>query len=401
MKKAVIFLTLLVVFLSTGIFQVKHAAAEEDQTCADIDDVNQKSTCLNDLIAKYQKQLSEAKGQEKTLKSQLAFIDTQNKVTELKIAEAKNQIAKLEKEIEDLATRITRLSATVDELSQVLLNRIVQTYKYGNYSAIDLFFSSNGFSDLLGKVKYVSVAQANDKKVLYQLQATKSTYNDQKLDKQSRQAQQEKLKKDLDRYQLQLVDQKKNKEELLKITQNNEAVYQDKIRAAQEEQNAILAILSGQGNETVIGPISKGALIGTMISGRSACSSGTHLHFEVHQGDAIQDPNNFLSNISYSYANNDGGQDAGPVSPHGSWDWPLDPQIIITQGFGMTPYARAGAYNGGPHTGIDMYTSSGLIIKAVRDGMLSRGGIRCGSGSLNYKKIDHSDGSLSYYLHVL
>lgn len=401
MKKIASFFILLITLLSTSIFLIQPILAEEDQTCANIDDANQKSSCLNDLITKYQKQLNDAKGQEKTLKSQLAYIDTQNKITELKEAQAKNQIAKLDQEIKDLSTRITRLSATLDDLSQVLLNRIVQTYKYGNYSAIDLFFSSKGFTDLLSKVKYVSVAQANDKKVLYQLQATKITYNDQKVDKESRQAQQEKLKKDLEKYQAQLSDQQKSKEELLRITQNDEATYQAKIRAAQEEQNAILAILSGQGNEVAIGPISKGAFIGTMISGRSACSSGTHLHFEVHQGGSIQDPNNFLSNTSYTYANNDGGQDAGSISPHGSWDWPLDQQIMITQGFGMTPYARAGAYNGGPHTGIDMYTSSGLGIKAVKDGTLSRGGIACGSGTLYYKKVDQSDGTTSYYLHVL
>jgi len=399
MKKVVLFWIFLIILLSTIIFP-NNLVYADDTDCTNISDPGQKSTCLNDLIAKYQKQLNDAKGQEKTLKSQLIFIDTQAKVTELKMKEAENQIAKLDHEIIDLATRIVRLSSTVDELSKVLLNRIVETYKYGNYSAIDLFFASNGFSDLINKVKYISVAQANDKKVLYQLQATKTTYNDQKVDKQTRQAQQEKLKKDLKVYQGQLDEQKKSKEDLLRITKNDEAIYQDKIRAAQQEQSAIFAILRGQGSEVPMGPVSKGASVGYMISGRSACSSGTHLHFEVNKG-GIQDPNNFLSNSSFSYAAGDSGQDAGPISPHGSWDWPLDSQVMITQGYGMTPYARAGAYNGGSHTGIDMYSSSGLRVKAVLDGTLSKGGIACGSGTLYYKKVDHGDGTTSYYLHVL
>jgi len=186
---------------------------------------------------------------------------------------------------------------------------------------------------------------------------------------------------------------------LLRITKNDEAIYQDKIRAAQQEQNAILAITQGHGNEITIGLINKGSVIGSMISGRSACSSGTHLHFEVHQGNTIQDPNNFLLNTNFSYMISD--NDAGSISPHGSWEWPLNSQIMISQGYGMTPYARAGAYNGGPHTGIDMYSSSGLIVKAVRDGTLSKGGIACGNGTLYYKKVDHGDGTFSYYLHVL
>jgi len=364
------------------------------------DEVSDKLADIQKQINELQKQLDGARTQEKTLKSQLSYIDTQTKLTQLKVDETTTQIAKLDQEISDLSTRITRLSSTVDNITQVLLYRITQTYKFGNITSVDLLFSSRGFSDLLNRIKYVQVAQENDKKVLYQLQATKATYNDQKVDKKSRQEQQEKLKKDLERYQLQLVDQKKGKEELLKITQNNEAVYQAKIRAAQEEQNAILAILSGKGHEVPEGPTTKGSTVGYIIYGKSACSSGTHLHFEVHQNGSIQDPNNFLSNTSFSYSDNDGGGSEGAISPHGSWDWPLSGNIYISQGYGMTPYARAGAYNGSPHTGIDMYSSS-LIVKAVGDGSLSKGGIPCGGGTLNYKKVDHGDGTVAYFLHVL
>ena len=148
-------------------------------------------------ISELQSQLDTARGQEKTLKSQLTFIDTQTKLTQAKVEETKFQIEKLEKEITDLSTRIVRLSGTMDTITQVLLTRIVETYKFGDFSAVDLFFSSHGFSDLFTRMKYIQVAQANDKKVLYQLQATKATYNDQKVDRESRQAQPEKLKSDL------------------------------------------------------------------------------------------------------------------------------------------------------------------------------------------------------------
>lgn len=248
MKKAVFLFFFFSILLSSAVFLAQPVFAEEDN-CNSVPD-DKKSVCLNDLIAKYQKQLRDAQGQEKTLKSQLIFIDTQAKVTELKIAEAENQIAKLDHEITDLDTRIVRLSATVDELSQVLLNRIVETYKYGNYSAIDLFFSSNGFSDLINKVKYISVAQANDKKVLYQLQATKTTYNDQKVDKQTRQAQQEKLKKDLNAYQIQLEDQKKAKDKLLKDTQNDEETYQRLLSQAQAQLAAFSSFTASLGGAT-------------------------------------------------------------------------------------------------------------------------------------------------------
>lgn len=366
-------------------------------------DTDQHLKDLQDQISQLQSQLDEARGQEKTLKSQLDYIDAQAKLSQLKIDEANAQINKLEREIDDLTGRIGRLSTTVDSITQVLLGRIVQTYKYGEIDPIDLLFSSNGFSDLLTRFKYVQVAQANDKKVLYQLQATKATYNDQKNDRESRQQQMLVLKKNLESYQIQLDGQKKSKQELLRITQNNEATYQQKIRLAQQEQAAILAILNGGGNEVADGPIHKSDIIARVIVGPSPCSSGTHLHFEVHQNNSIQDPNNFLSSTSYQYGDSDGGKSEGAINPHGSWDWPFSLPIYISQGYGMTPYAQVGAYGGGPHTGIDMYQGSFVPtqVTAVHDGTLYTGGVTCNGGTLHYKKVDHGDGFSSYYLHVL
>ena len=67
----------------------------------------------------------------------------------------------------------------------------------------------------------------------------------------------------------------------------------------------------------------------------------------------------------------------------------------------MTPTALSGWYGGGPHTGIDMYSSASSAVIAVHDGTLYSGGISCGGGTLHYKKVDHGDGTSSYYLHIL
>lgn len=372
-------------------------------------DANQRLVCLDTAKNNCQKLLNNAQGQEKTLKSQLDYISAQTKLTELKMDEANTQIAKLDLEINDLSTRITRLSSTIDSMTQILLNRIIETYKYSDVTPVDLLFSSHGFSDMLTRLKYIQVAQENDKQVLYRLQATKATYHDQKSDKETRQTQQEKLKKDLEVYQIQLDSQEQQKAKLLAETKNSEAIYQAKITAAQQEAQAILAILNGQGNEVADGPVHTNDVIGHMIYGPSPCSGGTHVHFEVHQNNSIQDPNNYLASVSFQYLDNDGGKDEGAISPHGSWgDWPVFAPIAISQGFGMTPYATGALdgirhYNGGPHTGIDMITSTGsLAVKSVHDGTKYTGQLIgvCTGGPLHYMKVDHGDGISSYYLHV-
>lgn len=404
MKKLSLFL-LVFSFISFLFLRPVFADTTCDPSSCPNDDQDKRRICLLEQIDKCTAGLKEAQKQEKTLKSQLGLIDGQMQVTNLKIEETGLQIDKLKREISDLATRIDRIGVTLDTLSEMLLKRIVQTYKYNDtVSTFNLIFSSQNFADLIERLKYIQVAQAYEKQKLYELQATKLAYNDQKQDKQTRQAEAEKLSKDLENYKTQLDQQKQSKADLLRITQNDEAVYQKKILAAQQEQQAILAILNGQGNEVSDGHVNKGDTIGHYITGSSPCSGGTHLHFEVHQNNSIQDPNNFLASIGFQYVDKDGGADEGPISPHGSWDWPLSQPIEITQGFGMTPYARAGAYNGGPHTGIDMWTPPGLTaVKTVHDGTKYTGqlvGI-CRGGPLNYKKVDHGDGTSSYYMHVL
>ncbi|MCL4367109.1 hypothetical protein M1563_02980 [Patescibacteria group bacterium] len=248
MRQHILKRTFLLVYLVTllhGLFSLVSAP----QVFA-IDTNDPQYTALESQIQQLQSKLSDAKKQEKTLQNQLDYIDNQTKLTELKIQEAQYEISKLDQEIGDLNGRMDKITTTVDDLTQTLLSRIVSTYKQGDIDPLNLLFSSKGFSDAIDNLKYIQVAQAYNQDQLYQLQATKSFYNDQRTDKQTRQAQQQQLEVEMKTYQTQLDDQKKQKQALLDETKGNEATYQ-KLLAQAEAQLAAFESFTG-GNASIL-----------------------------------------------------------------------------------------------------------------------------------------------------
>ncbi|MFH0864163.1 MAG: hypothetical protein V1858_03690 [Candidatus Gottesmanbacteria bacterium] len=352
-----------------------------------------KINCWTDLITQTNKR-------EESLKNEIIKFNANIALTSAQIQKTQGEIVKLGEEIDELATKIGRLEESLGQLSNVLLERIIETYIRGNIKPIELLFSANGFSDFLTRLKYIRTVQSHDKKLMFDMQETKDDYTDQRQIREEKKIQQENLRLQLEKQKVLLAQQMKDKETLLEVTRNDERRYQDLLSAARAEQEALLRILAGQGEAAKVGDIKSGDSIGTIISGASPCSTGTHLHFEVVVSGSTTNPANYLKNISLSYDYNTGNIPEF-INPTGSWDWPVDEPIMIEQIYGMSYWARVlNYYNGSPHSGIDMVSKSSAKVKAVRDGILYRGGIACGGGTLPFVRVDQSDNIQTYYLHI-
>jgi len=384
-----IILPLLLLLMS----QISLAANLADCEKEDIaqDKVNECIDILSDKV-------SELGAQKKTLSTQIANFDNQIRLTQLKIADAQTKIAQLEKEISVLGFRIEYITDSVDRLEILLKERIVATYQQSFVSNLELLLTSKDFSDLILRVQYLRQVQENDKRILANLLQTKSSYANQKDERETKQAAIEENKNKLLGLKTSLDKQKTEKQAFLEVTKNDETRYQRLLAQAQAER----AIVFGGGTDIFIRDVNQGESIGSIASHSASpgCSTGAHLHFEVQKDNNLQNPNVYLKGANYSYSYPPEQYSYyGTVSPSGDLPWPLNEQIVIHQGYGAHTFAQS-FYSGGIHTGIDMDSGSSSV-KAVKNGKLYGGSYNCSSGKLYYAKVVHDDGLVTWYLHMV
>ena len=396
MKKTTIFAIFLLVILFSSSFGINSVYSQTDTpTPTPIPSTAPNTDALQQKIKEYEQKISDLKGQEKTLSSQISVMDNQIKLTEYRIEATQEQITSLILDIDTATKKISGLQEALDNLVEVLANRIVATYEVGTIQPFQILLTSNSASDFFKRLNYLKIAQEHDKKLVYDTQQAKVDYANQKVIFEEEKKKVEVLKKQLEDYTAQLNQEKQGKQKLLEDTKGNEANYQRLLAEARAEYQQIQGIVAGNGVEVEVGSVNQGETIATIISGSSCNSTGSHLHFTVSRNGSAENPFNYLKPVDYT---NDSGGDT--FNPSGSWDWPLDPPIDFNQGYGNTWFVRTyHAYSS--HNGIDI-TGSSSNIKAVKSGTLFRGSyVGNGGCSLRYVRVHQPDDGLdTFYLHV-
>lgn len=385
----------LVILIQPGFTEeeTESESASDDEVTVVDEELDTKKQEIEEL----EKKLNEIQGEKQTLASTISYLNGKIELTQAQIDRTQNQLRVLRKDISNLSLQIDQLDASLDAVSHLLLNRIRQTYIRSRITPVTALIASNNLGDLLRRYKYLQLTQKNDREVMYQMEATRVDYDQQKNIKVEKQAELDLLNAQLEIQQANLAQQQQEKEVLLELTRNDEKRFQSQLAEKRAELEAIQSIIAGKGDETEVGEVKVGDTIAEVIPGPSTCSSGAHLHFEVANSGTHRNPADYLSNKSVIWDN-------GPDTPFGfggSWPWPLNDSIRITQGYGMTFYAGTMRYYGGaPHTGIDMVNNSDYSVKSVSDGVLYRGSIPCRGGTLRYVRVEHSESLSSFYLHV-
>jgi len=387
-KILLVFLLGLSTFFSKNLINAQTSSIPECQ---------EKNLDSNQCIDYLKNKISEKQGQAKTLASQIAIMDNQIKLTEARIYATKQEISNLVLDIDITTKKIASLQEALNSLSEILLNRIVATYEAGMVKPFEILLSSRNASSYFSRLNYLEIAQSHDKRLIYDTQATKNDYTNQKKIFEDKKKKVENLKAQLEAYTSQLDLEKKSKQNLLVVTKNDESKYQQFLILAQAER----AVVFGGGVDSYLRDVNQGDAIGLIASHSVSpgCSSGSHLHFEVQKDGSVQNPNSFLKPVNYSYPPDYDQNYYGTVNPSGDLPWPLNEPIVIHQGYGSHGFAQS-FYVGGIHTGIDIDSSSSTV-KAIKAGKLYGGSYDCKNGKLYYAKVIHDAGLTTWYLHMI
>jgi len=322
-----------------------------------------KAEQLNDQIAVTNRQIG-------TLTGEITALDEKLDNTREEINLQNEKIGLLEKKIVFFKDKLGKTLSLLYRASRRNLMEVVITAVSFSEVANEVQYSGNLSSEIGSSIRGLDDSKQELEEARNDLRELEDEYatdlNQQKIQKQGLESQK--------RYKALLLARTQSEVRQLK---KQELDLASREKEVENEITRLIAIYRSQG-ERVGRPIKKGEVIG--YQGNTGYSTGSHLHFTVFiDGDLrkTRNPNDYLNSDTFFY--------------------PLK-NPIITQGYGMTAFARSGAYRGKPHNGIDMASYPGAPITAAADGTIILDKYFGGYG--NAIIIDHGNNLFTLYGHM-
>lgn len=219
-------------------------------TTSTVGDCASKGLSASDCVSYYQQKVSQTSGEVNTLQAQIDTMDNQINLTEAQIYSTQQQILDLTLNIATTTSKISSLQGSIDNLTKVLLNRIVATYEVGSSQPFQVLVSSSDIHDFFVRANYLKIAQAHDKQLIYNTVQAKNDYANQQQIFETQKKQVEALKAQLVAYTDQLNQQKADKQRLLTETQGEESTYQSLLAQAQAQLAGFSNFVTAQGGAT-------------------------------------------------------------------------------------------------------------------------------------------------------
>lgn len=243
---------LVVIFLFSFVF-VKDTYArdcEADFSCNEAD--TNYATCLEEKKACLEEVLAETRAKKTTLENAISIINGNVNIQQVKISQTKNEIAVLEREITDLDNRISGLSISLDRLSTLLVERIRSQYKREQVNPLSVFASTKSLAEFMSEYRYLRLAGKQTAQAMQKADNQRAVYDEQKDLKEIKQKEVEAKRNELQQIQNELVGQRKEQQNLLSVTKNDEQKFQQLLKEAQEQINSIRRYAVSKGGSSIL-----------------------------------------------------------------------------------------------------------------------------------------------------
>lgn len=317
---------------------------------------------LETKISEYQKELGDKREEINTLKNEITRINTQINKLNLEIKKTENQIYVTRLNIQETQTDIKTTELSITEKREVLADLLREMHKFDGESFLERALKYDTLTEVVKQTERLDALQYKLNEVLYSTKVLKNNLEDKEVVLKEN-------KKELENKNLQLSVQKSaqqsektRKDSVLKITKGEEAKYQQLLNQVEQEQAELLKRLA-----------------------------------KIEEQILIQ--KNFVSYFQ-----------AGEIPKKGTkiFAWPED-KARLTQSYGMTAYAKRGAYGGQGHNGIDITSGIASSVKAAAGGKIVAKGLEecrnyvrpsCNGYWGNWVAIQHPGGVVTLYSHL-
>ncbi len=348
-KKYFLLFFVLGIVVSGGLFASSAYGADTVEEYAN--DLKDDLKEINAKIKAYRQIVDLKEKQSDTLESQLSTLETQAQKLEREIRENEQALSDLGRELRDTEIGISEKERFILREKQVL-SGLIREYHAATVDGADVLFALGGDDGMpMKREDWISETGGRIGTMLRSLEETKKALLSGKevLDKKKLEA--DTLQEQLDKRNEYLAGSRQSKATLLAKTEAEKQKYTTLVRTLEEEQKDI---------ENEINNLESGK-IGVLDLGKI------------------------------------------PKYQKGLLSYPVK-KVVITQGYGMTSYAKKGAYGGGPHNGVDFGAGTGTPVYAAMGGKVAAIGSMTKNGKWygygRWIAIDHGNGLLTLYGHL-
>lgn len=366
MQKKIIPLILVMAFITTLVFSpnIINAKTTKQQLNEVKDELDTKKDSLKDK-----------ESTASDLESQIESFDTKISNLTEKINEQEKKQEEIEKELEKSQKELRKAKEKRKEYQDLLSERMEVMYMYGDTGYLDLIFSSESISDLIGKVSTVKSLVSYDQSIVNELQKVENEINTKT----------EKIAKDKKELEKVIADLTENKESLdtLRVAKNAELTN---VNGDIDDLNAEIAKLEA-----------KKAELDSEIAAQSGSSSNNNYNLGTGKGAlGWPTPGNYYITSYFGYRDQ---PTAGASTNHGAVDIGVSTGTpVLSPGSGVVTYSGwNGGYGyavsidcgniGGDHITVLLAHNSSLAVSTGQK--VSRGQVVAYSGSTGISTGPH------------